>query len=231
MSKVLVIPDVHLKPKIFDEAEKILDSGKVYSAIQLGDIADDFGATYDDYEATFKKAIEFAKKFPTTKWCWGNHDFAYAHDIWNITGNQFWAKEIVNNSLNEINKISPLKVVHKIDNVIFSHAGITDFFTEVCNSEKTEKNLDEDFIINEINAMDVDTLWSDDSPLWTRPQIYRIKMYDKIQVIGHTPTKKITQGYNWISTDVYSTTRTGQPIGEERMIIVDTETGIFEYAN
>ena len=40
--KVLVIPDVHLKPWMFEKAEKILKRKKAERAVCLMDLADDF---------------------------------------------------------------------------------------------------------------------------------------------------------------------------------------------
>lgn len=40
--KVLVIPDIHLKPWIFDRAEKIIKDGKADRAVCLMDIPDDW---------------------------------------------------------------------------------------------------------------------------------------------------------------------------------------------
>ena len=40
--KVLVIPDVHLKPWMFDRASELLESGKAERAVCLMDIADDW---------------------------------------------------------------------------------------------------------------------------------------------------------------------------------------------
>ena len=51
--RVLVIPDIHLKTWIFDRAEAILKAGKA------------------------DRAIEFAKTYPDTLWCYGNHDVSY----------------------------------------------------------------------------------------------------------------------------------------------------------
>ena len=42
MSRVLVIPDVHLKPWIFDEAEKV-DKNSYEDIVVLGDLVDDWG--------------------------------------------------------------------------------------------------------------------------------------------------------------------------------------------
>lgn len=42
--RVLVIPDIHLKPWIFDRAEKILNEGKADRAVCLMDMADKYNA-------------------------------------------------------------------------------------------------------------------------------------------------------------------------------------------
>ena len=62
MSRVLVIPDIHLKAWIFDEAEKIKKS-EYDSIVVLGDLVDDWGKGNDiqAYEATFVRAERFAK--------------------------------------------------------------------------------------------------------------------------------------------------------------------------
>ena len=80
--KILVIPDVHLKPWIFDRAMEIMESSDCVRAVCVGDIADDWDLQRDVelYEKTMKKAVEFAKKYPDTLWCYGNHDLAYLWD-------------------------------------------------------------------------------------------------------------------------------------------------------
>ena len=40
--KILVIPDVHLKPWLFNMAEKILNAGKADKAVCLMEIPDDW---------------------------------------------------------------------------------------------------------------------------------------------------------------------------------------------
>ena len=77
--KVLVIPDIHLKTWIFDQAETILKSGKADRAVCLMDMPDDWDMEFQigKYENTFNRAIEFSKNHPDTLWCYGNHDVSY----------------------------------------------------------------------------------------------------------------------------------------------------------
>ena len=74
--KVLVIPDVHLKPWMFDRAAELLKDGAADRAVCLMDIPDDWRQEFnlDLYVQTFDAAIQFAKDFPETLWCYGNHD-------------------------------------------------------------------------------------------------------------------------------------------------------------
>ena len=61
--RVLVIPDIHLKPWIFDRTEKILRDGKADRAVCLMDMPDDWNMEFqiERYKETFDRAIVFAK--------------------------------------------------------------------------------------------------------------------------------------------------------------------------
>ena len=43
-----------------------------------------------------------------------------------------------------------------------------------------------------------------------------------MQVVGHTPVKRITQYGNLLTTDTFSTYSNGEPFGNEEMCWVDT---------
>ena len=45
--KVLVIPDIHLKPWMFQRAEEIMEKGTVERAVCLMDIPDDWNQEYN----------------------------------------------------------------------------------------------------------------------------------------------------------------------------------------
>lgn len=79
--RVLVIPDCHLKPWMFEDATAIMNSGKADNAVCLMDIPDDFGKDDPDlYKKAYDAAIRFAERFPQSLWCYGNHDLSY---VWN----------------------------------------------------------------------------------------------------------------------------------------------------
>ena len=76
MSKIFVIPDVHLKPWMFEKASEILSENQYDAVVLLGDLVDDWGKGQNIalYKETFDAAINFVKEHPETYWCYGNHD-------------------------------------------------------------------------------------------------------------------------------------------------------------
>lgn len=194
--KVLVIPDIHLKPWIFD------------------------------------RAIAFAKAYSDTLWCFGNHDVSYP---WGRleSGYSPYAERTVISKLEELKDAlqNPLQLtfMHRIDNVLFSHGGLTTDFVRWLDEELLEADIDE--VIEAVNNAPENELWDDESPLWMRPQyeecdVFRNDCYK--QVVGHTPVEYIYERNGIISTDVFSTYRDGCQIGESAMIVIDTETGSYK---
>ena len=232
--KVVVIPDIHLKPWIFDRAEEILKNRKADRAVCLMDIPDDWDAYFslESYEETFDRAILFAKEHTETLWCYGNHDVSYP-----------WAKlesgyspyaestvlqklEELENSLQDRTKIA---VVHRVDNVIFCHGGLAEDFISRLNKNMLKADIDA--VISAVNNASQDCLWEDDSPLWLRPQddyfnMFRTDIYT--QVVGHTPVDQIYEENGIISTDVFSTYPDGRQVGESALIVIDTKTREYE---
>ena len=231
--KVLVIPDVHLKPKMFYRASAIMHQGIADRAVCLMDIADDWGQEYnvDLYVETYDAVISFAKEYPDTLWCYGNHDLSY---VWYMpeTGYSSMAMSTVQRKLIDLKvalpENNPIKYVQRIDNVIFSHGGVSDYF--VREYVPASKYNDIDTVMDTINCLGVNEMWNDASPIWLRPQYSNIKMYKPrkmLQVVGHTPVEKIYRERNIISCDVFSTYRDGKPIGTEEFLVIDTVT--WEY--
>ncbi|MCR5735766.1 MAG: hypothetical protein K6G22_14255 [Lachnospiraceae bacterium] len=68
MSKVFIVPDVHLKPWMFEKASGLISKGSYDTAVVLGDLVDDWyqGNNLDLYNETFDAAIAFAGKHPYT---------------------------------------------------------------------------------------------------------------------------------------------------------------------
>ena len=120
-------------------------------------------------------------------------------------------------------------IKHWIDNVLFSHGGLTVDFLRWLNEELLGADIDE--VVAAVNDASQNYLWNDESPLWLRPQNRTVNVFRNdayTQVVGHTPVEKIFEKDGIISTDVFSTYRDGTQIGESAMIVIDSETGKYE---
>ena len=232
--RILVIPDIHLKTWIFDRTEDILKADKADRAVCLMDIPDDWDMEFqiEMYRKTFDKAIEFAKNYPDTLWCYGNHDVSYP---WGMleTGYSPYAENTVMSKLEELKNSlqdqSQIAIIHRVDNVLFSHGGLTADFLRRLNADLPDADIDE--VVAAVNETSQNNLWNDDSPLWMRPQNKTVNAFRNdiyTQVVGHTPVERIFEKDGIISTDVFSTYRDGTPIGESAMIVIDSETGKYE---
>lgn len=231
--KILVIPDVHLKPWMFDRANEIMDTGAAEKALCLMDIPDDWGQEYNLglYEETFDAAIRFQKAYPDTLWCYGNHDLSYEWMQYE-SGFSSMAIPVVNEKLGALRRELPdrnqMAYIHRIDDVLFTHGGLTHAFVKYYASDIDYD--DTDAVIEKINCLGRNEMWDDASPLWLRPQFDFEKMYretDILQVVGHTPVEEIDRLGNVISCDLFSTYRTGDPIGTQEFLLIDTVT--WEY--
>ena len=231
--KVLVIPDVHLKPYMFQQAADIMGSGAAERAVCLMDIPDDWNQEYNIglYVETFDAAIRFAEKYPDTLWAYGNHDLCYMWDE-RESGYSSVASWTVKEKLLELRRKLPkgneIRYIQKIDNVLFCHGGVLDFFVK--KMVPSSKYHDVDEVVRIINELHHDSMWNDASPIWYRPQFSKGRMYKPrkiLQVVGHTPVEKISRVGNVISCDVFSTYRGGKPIGTQEFPVINTETWEF----
>lgn len=238
--KVLVIPDCHLKPWMFAQADAIMKKGIAEKAVCLMDLADDFGV-HDDaqYLETYEAAITFAREYPETLWCYGNHDLSY---IWGKpeTGYHPEKRGLVCQEIKKLTKTLPKKsqlaYIHKIDKTLFMHGGLANLFVQLRVAPQNRKNVLA--VIKAINQMGCETMWAADSPIWYRPQLspnqnakrlYHGGKY--LQVVGHTPVKEVYLEDGVLSCDTFSTYRDGTPYGSQAFCIVDTITLEFETVN
>lgn len=227
--RVLVIPDVHLKPDMINKAAILMAKHKFDNAVFLGDFVDDWDQQRNIglYNDTFDALDEFLRLFPDTLICYGNHDLSY---VWEEleTGYSAYAHDTVLTRLHELYKahgIERWKYIHKIDNALFSHAGITKEFLK--KHRMSKKSAEE--IVEKINVMGRDNLWFDVSPIWARPMHY--EFYNAyLQVVGHTPLPQATyyKRFNLLVVDNHSTYNNGKPIGDKEFILVDTKSGEFD---
>ena len=232
--KIIVIPDIHLKPIIFKKAAEHLKNNVADKAVCLMDIADDWNRENDTdlYNKTYDEAIKFAKTFPDTLWCYGNHDICYIADK-RESGYSPYAAHTVVKKLAQLNDALPadnkIKYIHKVDNVVFCHGGLSNVFVKCFINDDIYNDIDK--VIETINDMSMDDLWCKESPIWLRPQYDPYMMYkanELLQVVGHTPVKEPYIDRNIISCDTFSTYRNGKSIGNNKFVVIDTETWEWE---
>ncbi len=233
MSKVFVIPDVHLKPWMFARASRLMSKRAYDAAVMLGDLVDDWyqEKNIDLYNETFDAAIAFTRDHPDTFWCYGNHDVSY---LWRAleSGYSWYARDTVAERIDDLKRSLPpenVAYVHRIDDTIFSHAGLTESFVTIFLKDN---NADLDGMIAKINRMGEFELWQDDSPIWARPQYGEMGLFSEefFQVVGHTPVRAPLREGNLLTLDNFSTHRDGRPIGNERFVWIDTVAKTWEYA-
>ena len=234
MSKTFIIPDIHLKPWIFDRAEEELARAEYDSIVCLGDLVDDWNQETNLrlYRETFETAVRFIGRHPNIFFCYGNHDISY---VWEAleTGYSGAARNTVLDGLSMLKEALPhgnLAFIHRIDEVLFSHAGLTEAFVSHFFPD-FKGSLDE--LVERLNELGMEELWCDASPIWARPQYGRIELYPKgmLQVVGHTPVSETDYFDGLLTVDNFSTYRDGIPIGDQRFVWVDTLLGQWGYTD
>ena len=230
-----MIPDVHLKPWIFEKAEEIVSAGQYDRIVILGDLADDWGKQLytEAYRETYDAVISFIRRHPESLFCYGNHDISY---FWEAVESGYsrvardTAVEGYNRMVKELGS-DKCAFVHMIDKVIFSQAGITESFVERCfGLSGSISEYDLVYVIKQINRMGQEELWRDDSPIWARPEGRRRFCLSEgfRQVVGHTPVKEPVEYGNLLVVDTFSTYSDGRPIGDESFVCIDTNDGKWQ---
>lgn len=234
--KIIVIPDVHPKPWMFERASELMDEEKLDGADCLMDLPGDWGhgKDFDLYIETYDAASRFAAAYPETKWCWGNHDLSYK---WGLdqsgysSAMQGTVRGLQGRMADLLPAGNPIRYVQRIGSVIFSHGGLSDLY--VREAAPSIKGNDVDGALDRVNSRGARYLWNDESPIWLRPQpqCHPTKLFHEkamLQVVGHTPVDGIGRTGNLISCDVFSTYPDGTPIGTQEFLVLDTVTWDFD---
>lgn len=230
--KILIIPDVHLKGWMFEEADRLMKEHGIEQAVCLGDLVDDWDQQLNRqaYENVFDQLMAFDKKHPNTLWCYGNHDISYTwHKL--ESGYSPYQEAFVEDMMSQMRKRMQerLNFCHVMGQCMFTHAGVTWEFLDWLRYRgfkvRDIKSLED--VKNIVNQCSMLELWKDESPLWTRPyqgKLYRtFKDYDVLQVTGHTPVEKISIDEDRVMyCDVFSTYQDGEPIGPQEFPVISS---------
>lgn len=225
--KVLVISDVHLQDWMFQVADRIMETYKYDLVVILGDLVDShvYGADLEAYKKTMEAAALFAKKYRgKIIWLYGNHEIAYIDERnCMCSGHNPFAVGIVNDGLKKIrdNLVFDIVVAARVDGILFSHAGISDGYSNIPVLE-TDKQpwRGWDYVIDRINNTRYEDLMNPQSPIWYRPNYIFLPLNygNCLQIAGHTPSKYPYFFHNLILMDTF------YPGGANYFGVVDTET-------
>lgn len=198
MSKILVIGDIH-GSSIW---KTIVEKESFDKVIFLGDYFDTFEKiSSEDQNQNFLNIVEYCKNIGKDRCIllMGNHDYHYIDWHESYSGKQFQAQMMFFESLTNAGESGLLKLVHIKDNMIFSHAGVTEhWLKEVARLDNPEEINTDKFSMEHLRWNDFegfspygDTI--SNSPIWVRPNsLQKDALKGYIQVVGHTHVKEIT---------------------------------------
>lgn len=195
--KIIVIGDIHGH----NSWKRIIDQEKDFDLIIfLGDYFDSFGVNAEDIHKNYKEIREFQEqnedKVITLM---GNHDLHYLIPT-EYSGYKWQTKSKMYYRLLSDYENNLLPLIHIVDNIIFSHAGITKTWFN-CIKDKLNLDTDEQVFkeINKLHLIHFDISLIDynpygdsiyNGPLWVRPaSLLEDKLDNFIQVVGHTGFK------------------------------------------
>lgn len=224
MSKIVVIPDIHLKPYMFDYAELIMKSANTDTAVFLGDLVDEWNQENNVslYRSTISRAIQFKQNHPKSLFCWGNHDIGYYAE-WYCSGNSKLHRFDIIEMLKMYEKAVEPKYIQVIDDVIFSHAGIDNLFAQFVITNQGQFKGAQD-IADLINTFSVESMGDSSSPLWLRPDAWTEYYNRYTQFVGHSPVKRLSYYNNVWFTDTFSKGQNNENICKASMVVFDTDS-------
>lgn len=198
MNKIVVIGDTHGH----NTWKTIVESETFDKVIFLGDYFDTFAnISSEEQNENFLNIVKYCKQVGNDKCILllGNHDYHYINWSESYSGKQQHAQMMFYTSLMSAIEDKLLKIVHVENNIIFSHAGITEYWlTKVAKLENPEDINTNKFRLNDLS-------WNcfigfspygntiSNSPIWVRPNsLQKDALKGYTQVVGHTHVKSIT---------------------------------------
>jgi len=198
--KIIALGDTHGKDIWKEIVKKESDADKV---IFIGDYFDSFTISYTEQKQNFKDILEYKIKNPDkVVLLFGNHDFHYVFKE-RYSGFQSINEKELQDLFETALKSDFIQMVFRYNKFLFTHAGVTKtWFTSKIGAIQDNMVADE---INLLFRLSLDPFkftpgknysnFGDDitqSPIWVRPlSLFKDKLDNFIQVVGHTHQKKI----------------------------------------
>lgn len=199
MKKHICIGDTHGR----DDWKTIVNNHKNddVTFVFVGDYFDSFDIQLSEQVENFKEILGFKKSnLDNVILLLGNHDYHYLPSVTEkYSGFNPVLKVVISDLLNDAVLDGLINVCYKLDNFLFSHAGVSEVW---CNKLGIEINTDIDITLNNLLKENYSFLkfslgprqnWYGDEveqcPLWIRPislERSAIKLFKHI--VGHTET-------------------------------------------
>lgn len=189
MSRILVLGDIHGHTS-WEPIVKKEDFDKV---VFLGDYLDSFTVPPIDIARNFAHILNY-KAYMGDKCvlCYGNHD----HSYWNAercSGYNYHAVHLYMPLLEDAFKEKMLEIVHIEDDILFSHAGVSDYWLKKVTMLDYVSEINFDSV--PLSSLNWNMLTGYDgygntisqSPIWIRPySLLKSKVEGYRQIVGHT---------------------------------------------
>ena len=244
MSKVLVIPDVHMQKQVIEVGLKLAAKYRADKIVMLGDYFDDWYAMNYEYTEMIKYLKKLLRGNPTIVPLMGNHELSYLG--YPCSGfNRTMQPDVYNFLIKDYR----FAFCYAEDGVLYSHAGVTTSWLKnnqvVTANEfrlKLNKKTGPEIVEKGVDKIDSyprsveklrpfsevgpargggnnpSLLWADLTELIADPAPFK-------QVVGHTPVKQIENiGRVWFC-DTYSNYNPSS----EYLLVKDGEPEIINY--
>lgn len=201
MQKITTIGDIH---GLSDWKQIIINNPDSDLYIFMGDYFDSFHISITEQINNFLDIVEFKNSKPDNViLLMGNHDYHYTdYNDSTYSGFNDNLYYQINVKLKQLIKDNTIVMAHKINNYLFTHAGVTKTWCK-------NNNIDTSDIVNSLNDYllfkpsvfnfqmgDKFSPYGDDitqGPLWVRPYSLFSDCLDYIHIVGHTQTNEVKQ--------------------------------------
>lgn len=239
MSKVLVIPDSHLKIEVIEEGLELAKKHRADDIVMLGDYFDDWGARPQDYYDMMEYLKTLLRTVPNIIPLLGNHELSYMG--FPCSGHNAYVDAELGEMLHKDHRF--LFAV-AIDGVLYSHAGVcmqwlrnNKILTQNDLRLKLPTKAGAELLEKQVNRAPLEAFYkvgparggiNHPSPLWADLTELIADPAPPKQVVGHTPIKQIENiGRIWF-TDVFSNGNDGSEFllvadGEPRIVYTEEE--------
>lgn len=214
--RIIALGDTHGR----SNWKQIINYEKFDKIVFIGDYFDTYdNISFEQQMDNFKEIISYKKdNLDKVILLFGNHDYHYLKTVnETYSGYQFYRKKDIQDILHSAIDDDLLQMCFIWDNMIFSHAGITQTWCDnnTIRRECIEKSINELFKYNpkafKFTSGKNFSQYGDDieqSPIWVRPNSLLInKIEGYIQIVGHTTQNKLIITDDVILIDTLGTSK------------------------